>query len=86
MGKDININNIIEARGLVKRYADVVALDELDPSVPEGTIVGLLGPNGAGSDVLFTLARFPNQGDQEWTEGVQSMNRELENLKARHES
>ena len=43
-------------------------------------------PNGDGSDVLFTLARFPNQSDEEWTEGVQSMNRELENLKARHES
>ena len=43
-------------------------------------------PNGDGSDVLFTLARFPNQSDEEWTEGIQSMNRELENLKARHES
>lgn len=43
-------------------------------------------PNGGGSDVLFTLSRMPNQSDQEWSEGLQSMKRELTNLKARHES
>ena len=43
-------------------------------------------PNGDGSDVLFTLARFPNQSDEEWVEGLRSMERELTNLKARHES
>ena len=43
-------------------------------------------PNADGSDVLFTLTRFPNQTDQDWTEGLQSMKRELKNLKARHES
>jgi hypothetical protein len=43
-------------------------------------------PNGGGSDVLFTLTRFPGQSDQEWTEGLHSMKRELENLKTRHES
>jgi len=43
-------------------------------------------PNGDGSDVLFTLARFPGQSDQDWTEGLQSMKRELQSLKARHES
>ncbi|MEZ5373268.1 MAG: hypothetical protein R2704_11115 [Microthrixaceae bacterium] len=41
-------NPMIEARGLVKHYGDVVALDGLDLSVPEGTVLGLLGPNGAG--------------------------------------
>jgi hypothetical protein len=43
-------------------------------------------PNGGGSDVLFTLTRLPGQTDQEWTEGLHSMKRELENLKTRHES
>jgi ABC-2 type transport system ATP-binding protein len=38
----------IEARGLTKRYRDVVALDGVDLSVPRGTVLGLLGPNGAG--------------------------------------
>ncbi|HEX9710927.1 MAG TPA: ATP-binding cassette domain-containing protein [Actinomycetota bacterium] len=49
----------VEARGLVKRYGDVVALDGLDLTVPEGTVLGLLGPNGAGKttavSVLTTL-------------------------------
>jgi hypothetical protein len=42
--------------------------------------------NADGVDVLFTLARFPGQSDDEWEEGVASMARELTKLKARHES
>jgi ABC-2 type transport system ATP-binding protein len=52
-------NAAVEARGLVKRYGDVVALDGLDLTVAEGTVLGLLGPNGAGKttavSVLTTL-------------------------------
>ena len=50
---------IIETSGLTKRYGEVVALNGLDLSVPEGTVLGLLGPNGAGKTtavrVLTTL-------------------------------
>ena len=57
--------DIIEARGLVKRYGEVVALDGLDLSVPKGTILGLLGPNGAGKttavSILTTLVE-PDSG------------------------
>lgn len=42
-------------------------------------------PNGDGCDVLFTLARFPGQPDSAWTGGLASMQRELMNLKSRHE-
>ena len=48
-------NHVIEARGLAKRYGDVVALDGLDLSVPEGTILGLLGPNGAGKTTTVSI-------------------------------
>jgi ABC-2 type transport system ATP-binding protein len=52
----------IVARGLVKRYGSVVALDGLDLVVPEGSVMGLLGPNGAGKTtavrVLTTLLQF----------------------------
>lgn len=41
--------------------------------------------NADGVDVLFTLARFPGQSDDEWEEGLASMARELTKLKARHE-
>jgi ABC-2 type transport system ATP-binding protein len=56
---------IIEARGLVKRYGDVVALDGLDLTVPEGTILGLLGPNGAGKTTavsILTTLLAPDSG------------------------
>ncbi|MBV8086338.1 MAG: ATP-binding cassette domain-containing protein [Chloroflexi bacterium] len=52
--------DMIQARGLVKTYGKVRALDGLDLAVPEGTILGLLGPNGAGKTtavrILTTLA------------------------------
>ena len=38
----------IACQGLVKRYADVVAVDGLDLEVHRGECFGLLGPNGAG--------------------------------------
>jgi ABC-2 type transport system ATP-binding protein len=51
----------ITARGLVKTYGKVRALDGLDLDVEEGTVMGLLGPNGAGKTtavrVLTTLLR-----------------------------
>lgn len=56
---------MITARGLVKKYGDVVALDGLDLTVPEGTVFGLLGPNGAGKTtavrILTTLLK-PDSG------------------------
>ena len=43
----------IAARGLVKRFGEIVALDRVDLSVEAGTVLGLLGPNGAGKTTLF---------------------------------
>jgi ABC-2 type transport system ATP-binding protein len=59
----------IVAEGLVKVYrsrkSEVRALDGLDLTVPEGTVLGLLGPNGAGKTttvrILATLLR-PDSG------------------------
>jgi len=55
----------VVARGLVKRYGEVTALDGLDLDVPGGTVLGLLGPNGAGKttavSILTTLTR-PDAG------------------------
>ena len=56
---------IVEARGLTKTYGEVVALDGLDLTVPEGTILGLLGPNGAGKTTavsILTTLTDPDSG------------------------
>ena len=45
----------IETRGLTRRYGDVVALDQLDLSVPVGSVFGFLGPNGAGKTTTLRL-------------------------------
>ena len=42
------MSNVIEARGLTKRYKSTVAVDNIDLHIPSGRIVGLIGPNGAG--------------------------------------
>jgi len=51
----------IVARGLVKRFGSVAALDGLSLRVARGSCFGLLGPNGAGKtttvSILATLAR-----------------------------
>jgi len=59
------MSNAVEARGLVKHYKEVVALDGLDLEVPEGTILGLLGPNGAGKTTavsILTTLLVPDEG------------------------
>ncbi len=59
------MSDAITAEGLVKRYGEVTALDELSFAVPAGTVLALLGPNGAGKTttvrVLTTLVR-PDRG------------------------
>jgi len=51
----VNGRLAIEARGLTKRYGDVVALDALDLAVPTGSVFGFLGPNGAGKTTTLRL-------------------------------
>ena len=55
----------IEAEHLVKRFGDVLAVDDVSFSVPQGSVLGLLGPNGAGKTttvrMMTTLSR-PTSG------------------------
>lgn len=46
---------VVEARGLVRRYGDLVAVDGLDFIVEKGEVYGLIGPNGSGKTTIIKL-------------------------------
>lgn len=44
---------MIHARGLAASYGPVVALQDVDLTVPAGSVCGIVGVNGAGKSTLF---------------------------------
>jgi ABC-2 type transport system ATP-binding protein len=47
--------NIIEAKGLIKRYGDLEAVKSLSFAIRRGEIFGFLGPNGAGKTTTISM-------------------------------
>jgi branched-chain amino acid transport system ATP-binding protein len=43
----------LQARGIVKRYAGVHAVDGVDLDIEAGQVTAIIGPNGAGKTTLF---------------------------------
>src|SRR5262249_61502446 len=46
---------LVHARGLVKRFGDLVAVDAIDFNVHKGEAFGFLGPNGAGKSSTMRM-------------------------------
>jgi branched-chain amino acid transport system ATP-binding protein/sulfate-transporting ATPase len=46
---------LLDARGIVRRFGGVVALDGFDLQVAANEIVGLIGPNGSGKTTFFNV-------------------------------
>ncbi len=58
--------NLLEASGVVKKYANHLALDNLDIQIPRNEIFGLLGPNGAGKTTFIRIINhitMPDKGE-----------------------
>jgi sulfate transport system ATP-binding protein len=55
----------IEASGIVKRFGEFVALEDVDLSVKRGQLTALLGPSGGGKSTLLRIIgglEAPDQG------------------------
>jgi fructose transport system ATP-binding protein len=64
-GMSADTKPILEARGIVKRYGRVVALDHADFDLRPNEILGVIGDNGAGKSTLIkvlTGAVIPDSG------------------------
>ncbi len=55
--------SLLEARGVIRRFGGVTAVNAVDLRVDEGEVVGLIGPNGAGKTTLFNLLAGADRPD-----------------------
>ena len=62
---------ILKAKGLVKRFGRVVALDNCDFELLPGEILGVIGDNGAGKSTLIKAISGAISADEGeiWLEG-----------------
>jgi fructose transport system ATP-binding protein len=61
-----DLQPVLRARGLVKNYGRVVALDHANLELYPGEVLGVIGDNGAGKSTLikcFSGAVIPDQGE-----------------------
>ncbi len=51
----MNPDQVIEVRGLTKKFKNLVAVNNLDLNVYRGDVFGFLGPNGAGKSTTIRM-------------------------------
>jgi branched-chain amino acid transport system ATP-binding protein len=49
------MTDVLQAHNVTKRFGGLVAVHDVDFSIPEGSIVSLIGPNGAGKTTFFNI-------------------------------
>ncbi len=58
--------NVLEVKGLTKRFDGITAVDHADFEIPEGSIFGLIGRNGAGKTTTLRMLMniyIPEEGE-----------------------
>jgi sulfate transport system ATP-binding protein len=62
---------VISAYGIVKRFGDFTALDDVSVDVPTGSLTALLGPSGSGKSTLLRVIAGLEQPDagEVWLDG-----------------
>jgi fructose transport system ATP-binding protein len=68
----VDASRVLAARGLVKRFGQVVALDGTDFEVRAGEIMAIIGDNGAGKSSLIKILSGAMRADAGgvWLDGV----------------
>jgi ABC-2 type transport system ATP-binding protein len=51
----VSAENVIDVRGLTKRFGEKTVVDHFDIAVPRGAIYGFLGPNGSGKTTTIRM-------------------------------
>ena len=54
-GPAAGVGNILEADKLRREFGGLVAVNDVDFTIPERSIVSLIGPNGAGKTTFFNI-------------------------------
>jgi len=48
-------DSVLDAKHVTKRFGGLVAVHDIDFTIPKGSIVSLIGPNGAGKTTFFNI-------------------------------
>jgi branched-chain amino acid transport system ATP-binding protein len=49
------VSDVLQAHNVTKRFGGLLAVNDVNFTIPEGSIVSLIGPNGAGKTTFFNI-------------------------------